>query len=130
MEDTGEVHGHEPVPGLERALPRPRGTLNARVVAEHVHRAEPVAGLCGERLDRLPPGDVRRDGNHLGVGGRPGSEAIRGRAQAVSIDVRHHDAHAFGREPLAERVADPVGGPGNDGDPITKLVHRFSTPAR
>ena len=122
MDDTQDVDVDPPAPVGQVVFPHvPLGdAAGAGVVAHHVHRAEVIERLLGERLDGGIVGDVGDHAHGLDalVGERPGR-----RVQWVGEDVREHHLHALLAEAPAHGLADAAGSAGHDRHLAPKVFH-------
>jgi hypothetical protein len=123
VDDTPEIDSQHPLPVGDRELPGRLACRDARVVADYVDGAERRQRLLSQGFDIAGLRDVRPDGQHLGAL-RP-QLALRS-CQRVGLDVRQHDLHPLGREPLHQRPPDPAGGPGDHRDLALEALHTTS----
>ena len=122
MDDAKHVDVDPPAPIGQVVFPHvtlgdPAG---AGVVAHHVHRAEAVERLLGERLDRGIVGDV---GNHPDRLDALVRECPGRLVQRFGEDVGQHHLHALLAETPAHGLADAPGSPGYDGHLARKVLH-------
>ena len=116
-----QIDAHHPLPIGDRTFPdRPRRIADARVVADHVHRAKSIQRLLGQGLHALALGDIGDHGQCFGAG--PAQFGV-GIGQCARLDIGQNDLHAFTREPLRHRKADPASRAGHDSNLVTKFLH-------
>lgn len=122
MDDAEQIDAHDPLPRRQRELPRRAAPAHARVIADHVDRAEPVEGGTAQVVDRRRIADI---GHRSGGLDAVGPEAGGGRDERGFIDVRHHHAHTVGTEAPADGQADPAGRAGDHCNSAREITHRF-----
>ena len=108
VSDAEEVDADHPVPLLGRELPSDARERDTGVVADQMDVTEPVRRLSGKCLDRLPAADICCDRERFAV------HLLRGRCEAIRVDVSQHDVHAIACEPSGKRKPNAAGGAGDD----------------
>ncbi len=121
VDHAEHVHAVHPPPVFDAQLGHLAEHEHARVVAEHVHRAERVVRALGERVHRLDVGHVGLHRERVDALGAVHvlCNGIRG----VDLDVGDHDAHARFRERADHPAADPTPATGHHRHLARQIVH-------
>jgi hypothetical protein len=97
VDDSPQVDSEHPPPGGDRAEPRVGVAAHARVVAHHVHRAEPVNRSGRQGIHCCFVADIGGHGERLGSQGR---HLLLGRLQRRFLDVGQNHIESGAGEAL------------------------------
>jgi hypothetical protein len=100
--------------GIEEAF----DLVDARVVHQHIHWAEPVLRAVERMLDACPAGDVHLDADC------PVAERVADLLGASPVHVPHGDGRACLEQRMCDRTTDSPGAASHDGNPISEVRHR------
>ena len=121
VEDPPQVDAHHPVPVGLGPLPDHAGLEHAGVVAQQVHRPEPLVGGVGQGLHLRLVADVGAHPDRLGA--QTGDVPHRV-VERVRLDVGEHHPHAFLRRVTGQAAADATRRAGDHRHPTREVVHQ------
>ena len=127
VDHSPEVDIDDPVPVLQRQLPRETPRHDSCVVDSNMELPEAIHDGPPDTLHRVGVADI--DGHRVHLGARL-AQSVGMDAKPVPVQVGHHHPHAQAHKGLAYGKTDPARGAGDHRNPVSQLVHHPILPWR